>query len=239
MGTISFTKDDDYSSRKAAIARQEKLAEMLSQMGAQEQAVSTAGGIAAPISGMGALARGLTSFGGAYMSGKAARDAAALDKGEKASVEAERARIFGMTPAVAATPLSQGAYQGVDAEGIPSYDVNLPTPAKAASYILPPEEQIDALNALSGRSSFGERAATIGMPLAARRLERADAQTDLVAKQAYDAGIRGQARAIELKDKTKRSLTAQEVSDRGLRPGTPASIDGFGNVTIDQDLDTL
>ena len=49
-------------------------------MGAQEQAVSTAGGITAPVSGMGALARGLTSFGGAYMSGKAERDAAALDK---------------------------------------------------------------------------------------------------------------------------------------------------------------
>jgi len=80
MGTISFTKDDDYSSRNAAIARQEKLAEMLSQMGAQEQAVSTAGGITAPMSGMGALARGLTSFGGSYLSGKAERDAATLDK---------------------------------------------------------------------------------------------------------------------------------------------------------------
>jgi len=77
---FSLTKDDDYASRKAAIARQEKLAEMLSQMGAQEQAVSTAGGITAPMSGMGALARGLTSFGGSYLSGKAAADAAALDK---------------------------------------------------------------------------------------------------------------------------------------------------------------
>ena len=77
---FSLTKDDDYASRKAAIARQEKLAEMLSQMGAQEQAVSTAGGITAPVSGMGALARGLSSFGGAYLSGKAAGDEAALKK---------------------------------------------------------------------------------------------------------------------------------------------------------------
>jgi len=80
MALFSLTKDDDYASRKAAIARQEKLAEMLSQMGAQEQAVSTAGGITAPVSGMGALARGLTSFGGSYLSGKAAADAAALKK---------------------------------------------------------------------------------------------------------------------------------------------------------------
>jgi len=34
MALFSLTKDDDYESRKAAIARQEKLAEMLSQMGA-------------------------------------------------------------------------------------------------------------------------------------------------------------------------------------------------------------
>ena len=80
MKYISFTKDDDYASRKAAIARQEKLAEALSQMGAQEQAVSTAGGITAPMSGMGALARGLSSFGGSYLSGKAAADEAALEK---------------------------------------------------------------------------------------------------------------------------------------------------------------
>ena len=78
-----FKSDDapgDYSSRKASLARQQKLADMLSQMGAQEQAVSTVGGITAPVSPMGALARGLTSFGGAYLSGKAAADEAALKK---------------------------------------------------------------------------------------------------------------------------------------------------------------
>jgi len=80
MALFSMTQDDDYASRKAAIARQEKLAEMLSQMGAQEQAVSTAGGITAPMSPMGALARGLTSFGGSYLSGKAAADEAGLKK---------------------------------------------------------------------------------------------------------------------------------------------------------------
>ena len=81
---ISLTKpsedDGDYSTRSAAIARQQKLAEALSQMGQQEQGVYTAGGITAPMSPMGALARGLTSFGGAYMSGKAAADEAGLKK---------------------------------------------------------------------------------------------------------------------------------------------------------------
>jgi hypothetical protein len=78
-----FKSDDapgDYSSRKASLARQQKLADALAQMGAQEQTVYSAGGITAPVSPMGALARGLTSFGGSYLSGKAAADEAALKK---------------------------------------------------------------------------------------------------------------------------------------------------------------
>ena len=78
-----FKSDDapgDYSSRKASLARQQKLADALAQMGAQEQTVYSAGGITAPVSPMGALARGLTSFGGAYLSGKAAADEAAVKK---------------------------------------------------------------------------------------------------------------------------------------------------------------
>jgi hypothetical protein len=76
----SDTAPGDYTSRLADIARQQKLAEALSQMGQQEQAVSTAGGITAPMSPMGALARGLTSFGGSYLAGKAAADEAAAKK---------------------------------------------------------------------------------------------------------------------------------------------------------------
>jgi hypothetical protein len=82
MAYINLTQDDDYASRLASIARQQKMAEALSKMGEQEQAVYTAGGITAPMSPMGALARGLTSFGGSYLSGKAAADEAALKKGE-------------------------------------------------------------------------------------------------------------------------------------------------------------
>lgn len=81
--TVNLFKQDatgDYSTRKAALARQQKLADALTQMGAQEQAVYSAGGITAPVSPMGALARGLTSFGGGYLDRIAAEDEAALKK---------------------------------------------------------------------------------------------------------------------------------------------------------------
>ena len=119
---FSLTKDDDYESRKAAIARQEKLAEMLSQMGAQEQAVSTAGGITAPMSGMGALARGLTSFGGSYLSGKAAADEAALKKAEKADAISQLSALYHL-------PDTTGLAQSTEPAGTTStpYSFDVPT----------------------------------------------------------------------------------------------------------------
>jgi len=95
---VSLTKPSedggDYTSRLADIARQQKLAEALSQMGNQEQAVYTAGGITAPMSPMGALARGLASFGGSYLSGKAAADEAALKKSEKADAISQLSALY-------------------------------------------------------------------------------------------------------------------------------------------------
>jgi hypothetical protein len=120
---VSLTKPDedgDYSSRKGSISRQQKLAEALSQMGAQEQAVYTAGGITAPVSPMAALARGLTSFGGAYLSGKAAADEAALKK-EQGESRAKSLESFFQNPDTTMT-MPGGSYQ-TDQKGqaLPKY----------------------------------------------------------------------------------------------------------------------
>lgn len=71
MPEINLTAPSAYDPQMLAIARQQKLAEMLSQMGAQEIPVSSAGGISAPISPMSALVKGLSSFGGSYLAGQA------------------------------------------------------------------------------------------------------------------------------------------------------------------------
>jgi hypothetical protein len=120
---ISLTKPDedgDYSSRKASLARQQKMADMLTQMGAQEQAVYTAGGITAPVSPMSALARGLSSFGGAYLSGKAAADEAALKK-EQGESRAKSLESFFQNPDTTMT-MPGGSYQ-TDQKGqaLPKY----------------------------------------------------------------------------------------------------------------------
>lgn len=170
---VNLTKpgadDDDYTTRSAAIARQRKLADMLSQMGEQEQAVSTAGGITAPMSGMGALARGLTSFGGAYLSGKASADEAAATKAEKAAIQGGLADIFKRGDLV-----EQGAQLADDAEGIPQYAAN--TQVGGGKYILTPEDQQRRLIELVGKHPGAAGQANLYSNLIGDEIKRADAQ---------------------------------------------------------------
>jgi hypothetical protein len=261
MGTISFTKDDDYSSRKAAIARQEKLAEMLSQMGAQEQAVFTAGGITAPMSGMGALARGLTSFGGSYLSGKAERDAAALDKASRAEAAAAvkalytkpgtkgQLRISDEDPGTTAAQMEMNMPtlpgQGPSSEKV-QYTLNMPNiPGREmGGGARPYEDQqrmLDELD-LSGNPYMARMATGARARIEAENLYkrgRTDTAADLAAKQAYDAGIRGEARTQEIADKTKTPLKPEEVANLGFRPGTVVYTDRFGNISVEQAPDSL
>jgi len=226
-----FKSDDapgDYTTRLASIARQKKLADMLSQMGAQEQAVSTAGGITAPVSGMGALARGLTSFGGAYLSGKASRDEEAATAAENAAINKELARIFGRTPA---TEASQGDYIGDDAEGVPNYNVNA---GKPASDILDPESRMNALYTLGGGSSLAKNAADRYLPFAMNRLGRAEDLQDTNRNRENEITDAALIRGQEVTDETRRRLEPEELRDAGFRPGTVAYIDGRGRITVPQ-----
>ena len=169
-----FKSDDapgDYTTRSAAIARQRKLADMLSQMGEQEQAVSTAGGITAPMSGMGALARGLTSFGGAYLSGKASRDEEAATAAEKAAIQGGFADIFKRGDLV-----EQGAQLPDDAEGVPQYEVN--TKVGGGKYILTPEDQQRRLIEFVGNHPGAAGQANLYSNLIGDERARADAERD-------------------------------------------------------------
>jgi hypothetical protein len=109
----------DYNAQAAEYARQQKLADMLSQMGAQDIPVSTAGGITAPISPWAALAKGLESGAGSYMGAKAAGDQAALKKAQTADALAQIGKLYtlpdttGLVPSTApagttSTPFTVG-----------------------------------------------------------------------------------------------------------------------------------
>lgn len=99
MPNISLTAapQTDYASQLAQLQYQQKIAEALSQAGAQDIPVSSAGGISAPISPLAALAKGLNSFGGSYLSGKAQKGQAALSQQEReAAIKALAS--FGQNP---------------------------------------------------------------------------------------------------------------------------------------------
>lgn len=128
--TVNLFKQDatgDYSTRKAALTRQQKLADALTQMGAQEQAVYSAGGITAPVSPMAALARGLTSFGGGYLDRITAADEAALEKAEREAAR-EGMKLFYelpekrglVTSEVEGTKPYQATFQAPTLPGMPA-----------------------------------------------------------------------------------------------------------------------
>jgi len=179
MKYISFTKDDDYASRKAAIARQEKLAEMLSQMGAQEQAVSTAGGITAPMSGMGALARGLTSFGGAYLSGKAERDAAALKKTDQEMAQKAVQNLYVMPAGSTQPDVGMVDTKGIEGAG-PSFAVTGRTNLKDTATT--PQQQLQMLSPLMQGGETSQAVYNAFLPQVMKRQE-ADVEMERKIKQ--------------------------------------------------------
>jgi hypothetical protein len=161
MTDISLTANSAYDPQMMAIVRQQKLAEMLSQMGAQEQAVSTAGGITAPMSPMGALARGLTSFGGSYLAGQAENKANAYENSKLYDALRLRMANSGVDPntipSAASTPtapgfldraanfLGIGGNQEKTTTAVPASPANAPTAAPVdaegpptGTYMLPP-----------------------------------------------------------------------------------------------------
>lgn len=153
---VSLTKPDedgDYSSRKSSISRQQKLAEALSQMGAQEEEVSTVGGITAPVSGMGALARGLTSFGGSYLSGKAAADEAALKKEEETeTTDTIKAAIKAASPKYTLNPVEKSTLPNISGAAISTGDI---TPMNGNETPLPPSSYNANAELANIPSAFG------------------------------------------------------------------------------------
>jgi hypothetical protein len=179
MALFSLTKDDDYASRKAAIARQEKLAELLSQMGAQEQAVSTAGGITAPMSGMGALARGLTSFGGSYLSGKAAKDAEALKKTDQEMAQKAVQNLYVMPAGSTQPDVGMVDTKGIEGAG-PSFAVTGRTNLEDTATT--PQQQLQMLSPLMQGGETSQAAYNAFLPQVMKRQE-ADVEMERKIKQ--------------------------------------------------------
>ena len=251
--TVNLFKQDatgDYSTRKAALARQQKLADALTQMGAQEQAVYSAGGITAPMSPMGALARGLTSFGGGYLDRIAAADEAALEKASLAEALKARKelgnfpgtkgqfRVSDEDPGTTATPMEMDmpTIPGQEPSGEKvKYTLDMPNMPKTeiGGGARPYEDQIRLLDEydLSSNPAMQRMAAS-----ARGRIEAENLYTRGRTDKAADAALlRGQ----KVQDETKVQLTPEQVATYGFRPGTVASVDSFGNVTVDQEPDTM
>ena len=120
-----------YASQLASVARQQKLAEMLSQMGTQEIPVSSAGGISAPISPLAVLAKGLQSGAGGYLGAKA--DQNALDIANKGNENFSKSLAnYYIDPGVAGSQLTPDSSMSLN---LPS--VSRPVFDKGANAFVP------------------------------------------------------------------------------------------------------
>ena len=127
-----------YASQLASVARQQKLADMLTQMGAQDIPVSTAGGITAPISPWAALAKGLQSGVGSYMSAKA--DQNALDIANKGNENFSKSLAnYYVDPGVAGSQLTPDSSMSLNLPSIPRpvFDSNAKAFVPGATAVAP------------------------------------------------------------------------------------------------------
>jgi len=249
---ISLTKpnedDGDYTTRSAAIARQQKLAEALSQMGNQEQAVYTAGGITAPMSPMGALARGLSSFGGSYLAGKAAGDEAAAKKAAKTEAVTALESLYklpdttGLVMSAADTgetkmPITAPAFT-IPGSNIPNAAVTgygmMPNAPRTEVGTIPGAdrpyaEQQKMLNqwALSDNPNLAALAPVLAAQLKPEYKEVGAGGLARINPNGTVSSVVGPKPTKEF-----RQLTPQEVAQSGLPKGTLAVIGSDGNLEV-------
>ena len=98
-----------YEAQAAALAKRQKMAELLMQQGQAQPEVMTYKGIAAQPSMAGGLGRALSQFMGAYMGGKAEEDAAALSKAETADALAKIGQIYKLPDTTGLVPSAEPA----------------------------------------------------------------------------------------------------------------------------------
>ena len=98
--TISLTNFDP---NLAAIQRQQKIAELLSQQAQAPIDINSGGGVQAPINPLAVLAKGLQGYGGSYLERKAQEKAADLQKGYR-SEYADALKNFYQAPGAPAQP---------------------------------------------------------------------------------------------------------------------------------------
>ena len=154
---ISLTSGNtDYASQLAAIARRQKYAELLAQQGGKDIDVQSVGGVPTPISPFQGLAKVFQTGMGAYLSGKAGEDEAALEASDNAALlDALKNRSTITTPDVSTqgpnitlqVPKSASTTPGGVSAGPYSLDLALPsvtlpgsqtqrTPSELADYDL-------------------------------------------------------------------------------------------------------
>tara|TARA_R110002126_G_scaffold63039_1_gene161884 strand:- start:258 stop:1697 length:1440 start_codon:yes stop_codon:yes gene_type:complete len=226
------------------------MAELLAQQGSEDIKVESVNGVPTPISPFQGLAKALQSGMGGYLAGKAAADEAALEKlSLEEALKARKGlsnfpgtkgqfRVSDEDPGTTATPMEMDmpTIPGQEPSGEKvKYTLDMPNMPKTeiGGGARPYEDQIRLLDEydLSSNPAMQRMAAS-----ARGRIEAENLYTRGRTDKTADAAL---LREQKVQDETKVQLTPEQVATYGFRPGTVASVDSFGNVTVDQEPDTM
>lgn len=232
MVSLFMPTNPDYSSRAAEIARQQKLADMLTQMGAQDIPVSTAGGITAPVSPYGALAKALTSFGGSYLAGKAAANEAALKQQDTANAINAIKNLYTM-PAGSRQP-DVGM---IDTQGIKEFGPPIPITGKLnlQDTATTPQQQMQMLSPLLAGGPTSQSVYGAFMPEAMKQQaanvelqrQRAALAPLISSLPANQQGLIGKIAAV---NPAKATEVYSTLVGEQLKPFTPTEIERKGRL---------
>ena len=233
----SLTKGSDlsglpYSAQEAALARRQKMAELLMQQGQQQPEVLTYKGIAAQPSVAGGLGKALSQFMGAYMGGKAEDDLAAAKAKEDKTVNDIYTKLFSKTPDV-----TQAEYY-LPPNQKDSADIGQYVPAKTTpgryltneeqlAVILPQISEHRGLKDLGGAflsNAMTQRSADIERQRVADQEKTLTKPANVSDAAWTSAGNVPGMRTDLFKSNSVKKYGdyAQDLIDSGLTPGTPA-----------------
>jgi len=209
-----------YDQQMLEAKRQQALAEMLLKQAAEDIPIQSYKGIQAPIPWTAVLGKALQGGMASSAQGEATR--LEQEAGLQDQADAEQ-RIALLTRGRKGMPT-----QAMTVDGTTPQLPGEPAPAQG------PQAEIAATDGYTKLTPEEIMAEVLrgGGPKAREAMEIAGPR--LFAQQ-----DRAEARALDVKDKTRRYLTPQEVAAKGYRPGSVISVDAFNNADVEQAPDTL
>lgn len=218
-----------YEQQMLEAKRQQMLADALLKQSADDIPIQSYKGIQAPIPWSAILAKALQGAGASYRANQAQETQRQADTADEADMN-QRIELLTRGRKSLTSPSTEIDATLPQVEGLPT-----PQPGGTQQLALP-----DMQGNINPQYGYKQLSPEEVMAEAIRSGgPKTEAAMAVAAPRMFARQDKAEARAQDLKDKSRRQLSPQEVQQRGYRPGTVVTVDGFNNEQVEQAPDTL